>query len=97
MSNVQKVTVISPTTLSITNEDHTIMNPLRYIIQRNNKDAELVGYTIPHPAEKCVEFKIQYKKEGNILQSVCEGLNNLEIISDKLLNLLDNEIVNKQL
>ncbi|KAM0688334.1 RNA polymerase subunit AC19 [Conglomerata obtusa] len=92
MTQQPKVTISSPYVIKITGEDHTIMNPLRYIIQRNDKSAELVGYSIPHPAENCVEFNIQYKNEGNIAKSMCQGLSDLETLSERMLYLIDNEI-----
>lgn len=82
---------ITPTTVKIPNQDHTVMNPLRYFIQRNNKDVELVGYTIPHPAEKCAVLKIQYKKNGNIKETVIKGLSDIEDLCLRLLDGIDAE------
>ena len=44
--------------LSIKDEDHTIGNSLRWIIMRNPK-VTFCGYSIPHPSEFKIHFRIQ--------------------------------------
>lgn len=86
----QSTLKITRTCIRIPNQDHTVMNPLRYFIQRNNKNVELVGYSIPHPAEKCAELKIQFNsEEGNIKEAVIDGLLNVESLCLRLLEALE--------
>lgn len=81
---------IKKDSIIIPNEDHTLLNPLRHIIQRNNKDVELVGYSIPHPAEKYSELKLQYNKEKtDVKEIVCKGLQELEMVALNLLQKID--------
>ena len=44
----------------IRDEDHTLGNALRYVIMKN-PDVEFCGYTIPHPSESLINFRIQSK------------------------------------
>ncbi|CAF0773428.1 unnamed protein product [Adineta steineri] len=40
--------------------DHTLGNSLRYVIMKN-PDVDFCGYTIPHPSESKINFRIQSK------------------------------------
>lgn len=81
---------ITKNSIIIPNEDHTLLNPLRYVIQRNNKNVELVGYSIPYPAEKYAELKFQYDKTStDIKEIVCRGLQDLEDVALNLLQKID--------
>ncbi|RIB00621.1 DNA-directed RNA polymerase [Gigaspora rosea] len=53
-------TVKDPTSLtfSISGEDHTLGNALRYVITLN-PEVEYCGYSIPHPSEDKLNIRIQ--------------------------------------
>lgn len=70
-------------TVEITNEGHTLLNILRWSIDRFNSDIELVGYTIPHPMEDRAILRVQFKEAGRqskeeVLKKVREGLEIVE-------------------
>jgi DNA-directed RNA polymerase I and III subunit RPAC2 len=60
----EKVVALSTTnnmdaiTFSIKDEDHTIGNALRWIIMKN-PNVTFCGYSIPHPSEFKIHFRIQ--------------------------------------
>ncbi|XP_031561711.1 DNA-directed RNA polymerases I and III subunit RPAC2-like [Actinia tenebrosa] len=39
-------------------EDHTLGNSLRYIVMKN-PNVKFCGYTVPHPSENKINFRIQ--------------------------------------
>ncbi|KAL7717503.1 RNA polymerase Rpb3/Rpb11 dimerization domain containing protein [Entamoeba marina] len=51
---------MSGASITILDEDHTFANPLRHIIA-NLPDTDLCGYSIPHPSDTKVVFRIQTK------------------------------------
>lgn len=62
------------------NEDHTLGNSLRYMIMKN-PEVQFCGYSVPHPSENKINFRIQthgeeatevLKKGLKDLNSVCE-------------------------
>ncbi|KAF5093073.1 hypothetical protein D0Z00_004257 [Geotrichum galactomycetum] len=60
----------------IKNEDHTLGNPLRYIIMKN-PDVEFCGYSIPHPSEAKMNVRIQTYGETTAFQALQKGLRDL--------------------
>lgn len=96
-----KVKRINDFCISIKDEDHTLMNTLQFIINKNfsGKSVELCGYVIPHPSEKESHLRIQFQNETdqtykNILLKTNEGLDIIKQVSNKLKLLLDKEIEN---
>ncbi len=63
-------------TFAINDEDHTLANALRYLIMKN-VNVIFCGYTIPHPSESKVNFKIQTNKKVTALDVLEKGLNDL--------------------
>ncbi|OQV20348.1 hypothetical protein BV898_05634 [Hypsibius exemplaris] len=55
-------------TFHLKNEDHTICNPLREVLNRHPAVLH-VGYTIPHPSERLVAFVLRVK-DGFTCQEV---------------------------
>mmetsp|Transcript_24048 Transcript_24048/g.66812 ORF Transcript_24048/g.66812 Transcript_24048/m.66812 type:complete len:156 (+) Transcript_24048:157-624(+) len=45
-------------TFSLENEDHTLANALRYMLNKS-LHVEFAGYSIPHPSEKVVNVRVQ--------------------------------------
>ena len=75
----------------IRDEDHTLGNALRYVIMKN-PDVDFCGYTIPHPSESKINFRIQSKPkaDGTIVPAIdifSQGLKDLKemcaIVLDK--------------
>lgn len=43
-------------------EDHSLGNALRWVVMKD-KDVQFCGYTVPHPSQREIHFRIQtYKK-----------------------------------
>ncbi|KAG6014569.1 hypothetical protein E4U43_006410 [Claviceps pusilla] len=58
-------------TFEFTDEGHTLGNALRYIVMKN-PDVEFCAYTIPHPSEPKMNFRIQtYGKTCYIGAKAC--------------------------
>ncbi|XP_014204858.1 probable DNA-directed RNA polymerases I and III subunit RPAC2 [Copidosoma floridanum] len=61
-------------------EGHTLGNILRSIIN-HYPDVEFCGYTVPHPAESKMHFRIQAKK-GRAIDILRQGLEDLSKVCD---------------
>ncbi|KAG9439496.1 hypothetical protein H6P81_019661 [Aristolochia fimbriata] len=48
----------SSSTFSLSDEDHTLANPLRYTLNQDSRVA-FCGYSIPHPSENRVNIRVQ--------------------------------------
>ncbi|GAB4831742.1 hypothetical protein Ancab_005754 [Ancistrocladus abbreviatus] len=68
----------SASTFSITEEDHTLANSLRFVL---NKDPRVTfcGYSIPHPSEAKVNIRVQTTGEqaSEVLKDGCQNLMNM--------------------
>lgn len=87
-----KIEIVDEFSIRIRDEDHTMINPLRWAISNNwvGENVEFCGYTIPHPSEKASHLNMQFEDRSqqtvqNVLKKTYEGLECLEIIADKLL------------
>ena len=65
----------------ILEEDHTLGNPLRYIIMKNPQ-VEFAGYSIPHPSENLLNLRIQTYGEITAVEALQKGLNDLMDLCD---------------
>lgn len=76
----------------IIDEDHTLGNALRYIIMKN-PEVEFVGYSIPHPSENKLNFRIQTYGNITAVEAFHMGLDNLSelcgVIEDKFQETLE--------
>ena len=63
-------------TFTLNDEDHTLANSLRYLIMKN-PNVIFCGYTIPHPSEIKVNFRIQTNKTVTAIEVLEKGLNDL--------------------
>lgn len=65
----------SASTFSITEEDHTLANSLRLVL---NKDPRVMscGYSIPHPSEARVNISVQTTGDpaSEVLKDSCQNL-----------------------
>ncbi|XP_057340008.1 probable DNA-directed RNA polymerases I and III subunit RPAC2 [Microplitis mediator] len=62
-------------------EGHTLGNALRSIIA-HYPDVDFCGYTVPHPAEAKMHFRIQMKKNGRAIDALRRGLKDLDEVCD---------------
>lgn len=78
----------------IIDEDHTLGNALRYIIMKN-PEVEFVGYSIPHPSENKLNFRIQTYGNITAIEAFHFGLDNLSelcsVIEDKFQETFEND------
>ena len=76
----------------IIDEDHTLGNALRYIIMKN-PEVEFVGYSIQHPSENKLNFRIQTYGSITAVEAFHMGLDNLSelcgVIEDKFQETLE--------
>ncbi|XP_071124479.1 DNA-directed RNA polymerases I and III subunit RPAC2-like [Mytilus galloprovincialis] len=72
------------------NEDHTLGNSLRYIIMKN-PDVKFCGYSVPHPSELKINFRVQtYGKPAvDILK---KGLKDLNGACEHVLRTFENSV-----
>lgn len=60
----------------ILDEDHTLGNPLRYLIMKN-PEVEFCGYSIPHPSEQKLHLRIQTFGRITAIDALHKGLDDL--------------------
>ena len=65
----------------ILEEDHTLGNPIRYIIMKNPQ-VEFCGYSIPHPSENLLNLRIQTYGEITAVEALQKGLADLMDMCD---------------
>jgi DNA-directed RNA polymerase I and III subunit RPAC2 len=80
-------------TFTINDEDHTLANALRYLIMKN-ANIIFCGYTIPHPSENKVNFKIQTNKKVTALDVLEKGLNDLNQVCDHVMETFKRAVDN---
>ncbi|KAK9818484.1 hypothetical protein WJX74_010060 [Apatococcus lobatus] len=61
-------------TFSVKDEDHTLANPVRFMLNKN-PHVSFTGYSITHPAEKVVNFRIQTTGEMTSVDAFRQSLN----------------------
>ncbi|XP_047989674.1 probable DNA-directed RNA polymerases I and III subunit RPAC2 isoform X2 [Leguminivora glycinivorella] len=71
-------------------ESHTLGNALKCIISRY-EDVQFCGYTVPHPAEAKMHFRIQ-AHETAALEILKRGIKDLEKVCDHTINLFESEV-----
>ncbi len=83
MSESRKLEIINESsidqfskTFTINDEDHTLANALRYLVMKN-PNVIFCGYTIPHPSEIRVNFRIQTNKTVTSLEVLEKALTDL--------------------
>jgi DNA-directed RNA polymerase I and III subunit RPAC2 len=77
-------------TFLLIDEDHTLANSLRYLIMKN-PDVLFCGYSIPHPSEAKVNFRIQSKSVPPI-DILEKGLVDLNSVCEHVLNTFEDSI-----
>ncbi|XP_065355585.1 DNA-directed RNA polymerases I and III subunit RPAC2 [Calliphora vicina] len=71
-------------------EGHTLGNALKTIISRY-PDVDFCGYTIPHPTENKLHFRIQ-SSQGRAIDILKRGLEDLEKICDHTIETFESEV-----
>lgn len=66
------------------NEDHTLGNPLRYVLMRR-AETEFCGYSVPHPYEPKMNVRLQTRDVAAV-EVLKSGLKDLE----EAANLIDD-------
>lgn len=92
----RRINVLNEVSLAISEESHTILNPLKWVISNNwmGDTVEFCGYNIPHPSEKIAHMTIQFEDKQiqnpkNLMKKMYEGLECLELIGTSLLDKLE--------
>uniref|UniRef100_A0A8C1HA77 DNA-directed RNA polymerases I and III subunit RPAC2 n=1 Tax=Cyprinus carpio carpio TaxID=630221 RepID=A0A8C1HA77_CYPCA len=75
-------------------EDHTLGNSLRYMIMKSlsrvvcfySQDVEFCGYSITHPSESKINFRIQTRDGVAASEPLRSGLNNLTEVCKHVLH-----------
>lgn len=80
-------------TFIINLEDHTLANALRYLVMKN-PDVLFCGYTIPHPSELKVNFRIQTNKKITALEALEKGLVNLNAQCAHVIGVFEQSVSN---
>uniref|UniRef100_A0A8C6SRC3 DNA-directed RNA polymerases I and III subunit RPAC2 n=1 Tax=Neogobius melanostomus TaxID=47308 RepID=A0A8C6SRC3_9GOBI len=79
-------------------EDHTLGNSLRYMIMKN-PEVDFCGYTITHPSESKINFRIQTRGNLPATEAFRQGLTDLSCACQHVLNTFQtrvNEFKEKQ-
>ncbi|XP_005994788.1 DNA-directed RNA polymerases I and III subunit RPAC2 isoform X1 [Latimeria chalumnae] len=66
-------------------EDHTLGNSLRYIIMKN-PEVDFCGYSITHPSETKINFRIQTRGGIPAVEPFRRGLSQLTEVCQHVLN-----------
>lgn len=72
-------------------EGHTLGNVLRCVIS-SYTDVEFCGYTVPHPAESKMHFRIQMRK-GRAIDALRRGLTDLVKMCDCTIEKFNEELI----
>ncbi|XP_006820385.1 DNA-directed RNA polymerases I and III subunit RPAC2-like [Saccoglossus kowalevskii] len=77
-------------TFVLNGEDHTLGNSLRYIIMKD-PEVQFCGYSIPHPTENKINFRIQTTGTPAI-DILRRGLNNLTSLCQHVLTTFEDSV-----
>ncbi|XP_014428792.1 DNA-directed RNA polymerases I and III subunit RPAC2-like [Pelodiscus sinensis] len=72
-------------TFVLHNEDHTLGNSLRYMIMKNS-EVEFCGYSITHPSESKINFRIQTRGGLPAVEPFRKGLTELVDVCQHVLS-----------
>ncbi|CAL4994022.1 unnamed protein product [Urochloa decumbens] len=86
------VTDTTASTFSIMEEDHTLANSARFVLNQDPRVA-FCGYSIPHPADKKVNIRVQ--TTGDPAKDVLkDALQDLMVMCQHVRETLDNAVAN---
>ncbi|KAI9293364.1 RBP11-like subunits of RNA polymerase [Neoconidiobolus thromboides FSU 785] len=86
---------LTSTTFQLKEEDHTLGNALRWTVAKDQK-VEYVGYSIPHPSEPLLNFRIQTFNDTTSVRAMEDGLDNLIAISKHINDQFIQEMEKKE-
>ncbi|XP_060783568.1 DNA-directed RNA polymerases I and III subunit RPAC2 isoform X2 [Neoarius graeffei] len=66
-------------------EDHTLGNSLRYMVMKNS-EVEFCGYSITHPSESKINFRVQTRGSLPATEPLRKGLNDLTDVCKHVLH-----------
>ncbi|XP_032084067.1 DNA-directed RNA polymerases I and III subunit RPAC2-like [Thamnophis elegans] len=78
-------------TFVLNNEDHTLGNSLRYMIMKN-PEVEFCGYSITHPSESKINFRIQSRGGLPAVDMFQKGLEDLMGVCQHVLNTFEASV-----
>ncbi|XP_053555412.1 DNA-directed RNA polymerases I and III subunit RPAC2 [Bombina bombina] len=78
-------------TFVLHDEDHTLGNSLRYMIMKN-PEIEFCGYSITHPSESKINFRIQTRNGMPAVEPFRRGLNELLDVCQHVLNTFETSM-----
>ncbi|XP_061454808.1 DNA-directed RNA polymerases I and III subunit RPAC2-like [Rhineura floridana] len=78
-------------TFVLHNEDHTLGNSLRYMIMKN-PEVDFCGYSITHPSESKINFRIQTKGGLPAVEMFQNGLEELMGVCQHVLSKFEASI-----
>ncbi|KAL1934100.1 hypothetical protein VTP01DRAFT_6282 [Rhizomucor pusillus] len=64
-------------------EDHTLGNSLRHIINKN-PEVDFCGYSIPHPSEAKMHLRVQTTEETTAVDALRKGFDDLRDMCDHI-------------
>lgn len=92
-----RVKIIDEISVEIKEEDHTLMNVLKWAISNNwcSQKVEFCGYNVPHPSDELVHLSVQFEDEAvqspeNVMHAIAEGLDSVEACCSNILRQIDN-------
>ena len=74
---------VSAATFTLHNEDHTIGNTMRYMLNKM-PETSFVGYSVPHPYEPKMNVRLQVKDGFKAKEILALGLKDLEDLTSKM-------------
>lgn len=94
-----RIKLLNPQTITIQDEDHTLINPLKHVIMNYNTDTvDFCGYTIPHPSDNKVNLVIQMKNENDsVLDKMSDGISQMREIFVRIQFLFNNNNKNESI
>ncbi|XP_064876094.1 DNA-directed RNA polymerases I and III subunit RPAC2 [Oncorhynchus nerka] len=72
-------------------EDHTLGNSLRYMVMKS-LDVDFCGYSITHPSESKINFRIQTRGGVPAVEPLRRGLNELSDVCQHVLNTFQRSV-----
>ncbi|CAO3649225.1 unnamed protein product [Cunninghamella blakesleeana] len=100
--NTDKVEIVAaaqndPTSMTFCfrEEDHTIGNSLRHMINKNPQ-VDFCGYSIPHPSEAKMHVRIQTSEKTTAIDALSKGMNDLTELCTYVRDAYEAELAKKK-
>ncbi|ORZ18680.1 RNA polymerase Rpb3/Rpb11 dimerization domain-domain-containing protein [Absidia repens] len=81
-------------TFSLKNEDHTVGNSLRHMINKNPQ-VDFCGYSIPHPSEPKMHIRIQTSDKTTAVDAFRKGMVDLTDMCSHIRDTYEAELAKK--